>query len=111
MNILTRFRRAIHTLTEDDIVFPDSADLEEGCEEETEETEGHVCQCQHNPKDDAEAPESPEVCGWLEIDCRCKIPLGDGENMPSGCSAACPARIQNHLRTEQRRIDAQRLYH
>ena len=49
---------------------------------------------------------SKEVCCWLEVSYRCRIPVNDAENMPSGCDPKCPARLQNENRANARNIES-----
>jgi hypothetical protein len=50
-------------------------------------------------------------CRWIELTPRCRCPLND-ENMPSGCDAACPARLANeHRAGEREHENTVRLYH
>lgn len=59
--------------------------------------------------------ENPEVspwydCRWIEANYRCRIPLGDTENMPSGCDAACPVRYQMDQKAAELKKENQRMY-
>jgi len=50
------------------------------------------------------------ICRWIEVTVRCRAPLDDGNNLPSGCDANCPARLAMEKRAYEREKEAQRLY-
>jgi hypothetical protein len=78
MNLLGRLWKAV---TDDYPDVPDSADLDEGES------------CEDEPGID---------CRWIEVSVRCKSPINEGENMPAGCDARCPARLQVEQRAHER---------
>ena len=39
-------------------------------------------------------------CRWMEISFHCRCPVNESENLPSGCDAHCPARVQNEIKAE-----------
>lgn len=92
MNVLGRLWKAI---TDDYPEVPDSADLDG---EESEE--GQTCE------------DEPGInCRWIEVSVKCKSPINEGENMPAGCDAQCPARLQVEQRAHERaRENNERLY-
>lgn len=49
-------------------------------------------------------------CRWIEITVRCRAPLNDGDNMPSGCDARCPARIAIEHRARDLERENRRMY-
>ena len=63
-----------------------------------------------NPKSDPEPAATPEQCPWLVVTVRCRIPLGEGECMPTGCSAECPARMQQIIDAQQKEKESLRFY-
>ena len=90
MNLLGRIWKAI---TDDYPNVPNTAD--------TDDDDGDSCE------------DKPGIeCRWIEISVRCRSPMGDGEGLPSGCDARCPARMQNERQAEQlKRENNERLYH
>lgn len=63
-----------------------------------------------NPKSDPEPAKEPEQCQWLVVTVRCRIPLGEGECMPTGCDANCPARMQMIIEAQQKEKESLRFY-
>ena len=63
-----------------------------------------------NPKADPEPAASPEQCPWLVVTVKCRIPLGDSECMPTGCSADCPARVSEIIEAQKREKESLRFY-
>jgi hypothetical protein len=88
MNVLGRLWRAI---IDDYPDVPNTADTDEGNSSE----------------------EEPGIqCRWIEISVRCRSPLNEGEGLPGGCDARCPARLQNeHLAQMRTHENTDRLYH
>lgn len=63
-----------------------------------------------NPKSDPEPAKEPGQCQWLVVTVRCRIPLGEGECMPTGCDANCPARLQQIIDAQQKEKECLRFY-
>lgn len=88
MNLLGRLWKAI---TDDYPDVPDSADLGD-----------HDQDCEDRPG---------ITCRWIEVTYRCRSPMDDGNNMPSGCDAHCPARKSMERRAADRaRENNERLF-
>ncbi len=62
------------------------------------------------PKSDPEPEEDVTQCKWLVVTVRCRIPLGEGECMPTGCDANCPARLQMIVDAQQKEKENLRFY-
>ena len=60
------------------------------------------------PKEDKEFDD--KQCQWLVVTVRCRIPLGEGECMPTGCDANCPARLQQIIDAQQKEKESLRFY-
>ena len=87
MTLITRIRNAIAALC----TPPDPPDDGAGEELTTEDQPGIKCR-------------------WIEVSIRCRSPVNDGENMPSGCDAMCPARLQNESAATHRELENMRFY-
>lgn len=67
------------------------------------------------PKDRTETPKEDKEfddtqCPWLVVTVRCRIPLGEGECMPTGCDPNCPARLQQIVDAQQKEKESLRFY-
>lgn len=49
--------------------------------------------------------EPGEYCRWIEYSVRCRAPLDEGNNWPSGCDARCPARLANERAAEHKEYE------
>jgi hypothetical protein len=78
-------------------------ELPEGAEALVEEPKEEL-----DPKADNEFDDTQ--CKWLVVTVRCRIPLGEGECMPTGCDANCPARIEQIQECQKREKENLRFY-
>lgn len=88
MNVFSRIWKAIQNVEPNYPHVPNTADME---------------------GDDLEDKPGIE-CRWIEVSVRCKSPINEGENMPAGCDARCPARVANEQRVAQRERENMRFY-